>query len=358
MPVPERHETSQGLQAMRGLAAAMVVFVHYSGTALAKGFAPPGWTQTTLANAGVDVFFVISGFIMEFLIATRPAGHTQPGDFLVRRAIRLLPLSWAMTGLAVLAHQFVGNGPVLNVTPARIVQSLLLMPDPIVPMAWSLTYEVYFYLLFALLLRLTPVRRFAALAAWFVVSVAWGAWLQPKAALLHVVTDPILFEFLGGVGLALLWRRGLRWPTPLAIAVFAAGAVALYVGELVATQATRAVAWGVPAWSMVAAVVLARRRGLPLWLRPGAALGDVSYSLYLSHFFVVAVFQRAVTRSALLLSASPWLLAAIFAAAAVLMAAACYRWIEQPTRRLLTRAWLARTARDPARDPAADLPPN
>src|SRR4051794_11659255 len=101
--MPDERSQLVGLQALRGLAALLVVFVHYNGTAISRGFNFPALSHVVIGNIGVDIFFVISGFIMELITGGRFFVAGDRKRFLVRRAVRVLPLYWVLTSAVFLA---------------------------------------------------------------------------------------------------------------------------------------------------------------------------------------------------------------------------------------------------------------
>lgn len=347
-----------GIQWLRGLAAALVVFHHYVSAMAPKGWLSGALADTVVGNAGVDLFFVISGFIMAYTAQRRSIQEPGPGstsalDFMVRRAIRIVPLLWVLILAAVSLHLIVGPGESLKVDGWRVLLSMLLLPDPrqpmnalafVIPMAWSLTYEAYFYGLFALSLRWAAQRRLIVLGAWFAAGTVLGMLWTPQTPLLQLVVDPLLWEFWAGCGLAQLYLGGVRLRAPV-VGLLVVGAVVGLGLDLAAAWNLRLLSWGVPAWMVVAAVVLSRYERAsqaPGWMwRAGVRLGDWSYSLYLTHFFALSAFVRAYARWGEPLVDHPWLTAALFAALALGVAGASYRWIEQPSRMWLT-AWWAR----------------
>lgn len=335
-----------GVQLLRGVAAFLVVFQHYLLMALNNGYAAEGWSRTEFGKVGVDIFFVISGFIMESSVASAHS-NKNPASFLTRRAIRILPLCWAMTLLAVLACALVGNGPALNVTPWRVLTSLLMLPDGIgslspasyvISSAWTLTYEIWFYILFAGLLAQRPNARLLGLAVIFAGVCALSLVWPPTSQIGQIVTDPLLFEFLAGCLLANLSRRRVEISSPLVSALMILAACGfLYVALNREIATPRLLVYGMPAIAVVAAVVLAKRVGVPAAAQPLAWSGDISYSLYLSHFFTMAIFQRLVVKLDLAATMPPSLIALLFFAMAVGVAAVSYSLIEQPSRRYLTQ---------------------
>jgi peptidoglycan/LPS O-acetylase OafA/YrhL len=176
--------------------------------------------------------------------------------------------------------------------------------------------------------------RLGVLGAVFSAATLLGWWAAPEAPLWRMLTDPTLFEFLAGCGLAVLWRRGVRWGRGVCL-----GLVILGVGLLLAQWSrlppgdVRLLGWGVPAVLVVAGCLLPDRplrwRGLSVL----TALGDRSYSLYLSHFFALALFVR-LHRAAPLPDGLA-LLAMV--ALCLVVADLCWRSIERPAQRHFAR---------------------
>jgi exopolysaccharide production protein ExoZ len=275
----------QGLQALRALAAVMVLVghvlaetAHYAGWPLGYDRLP--WTR------GVDVFFVISGFIVT-LSAGRFIG--QPGAFLWRRFLRVAPLYWLFTTLMVAVVLLIPQGAKdTGFEPGQIIASYFFFPwersdgriAPVLSLGWTLNYEVFFYALFAA--ALLSRRPLPALAVGIAVLVLVGAIWPVQGVAIRFWTNPLILEFLFGMALAALWIRGWSRPDPLlALAALIAGLALLVL--LHGSNLPRFIAAGVPATLIVAAGTLF----CPDRTMPFQALGDASYALYLSHRFVL-----------------------------------------------------------------------
>jgi exopolysaccharide production protein ExoZ len=158
---------------------------------------------------------------------------------------------------------------------------------PLLPVGWTLTYEFLFYLLFAsaLALRVDVLRVLVPGLGLFVVvalfrTQGWPAWT--------ILFDTIVIEFIVGVVLAKLILRGWLLPARVAACLVVAGFV-LILAVPEGSEDLRTLTWGLPALAIVAGAVSLERHiasALPRWL---LALGDASYSIYLTHGFVVAV---------------------------------------------------------------------
>lgn len=186
------------IQCLRAIAAYMVVVYH------ARLLTPIGdQVSFEFGNAGVDIFFFISGFIINHVGARTDVG--APARFLLKRAIRIVPLYWLLTVLVGVAGQvapsLAGAGGRPDVT--RIAQSLFFVPyyddtgemHPVLFMGWTLNFEVFFYLLFAAALLIRhEMTRLIVLSATLVALVAAGVLLDPRGAAATTYTHPLLLD--------------------------------------------------------------------------------------------------------------------------------------------------------------------
>jgi exopolysaccharide production protein ExoZ len=286
------------VQALRGVAALLVVAFHAVNT----------WAQHALGHttdevwpngsAGVDIFFVISGLVM-VLSADRLAG--RPGasrTFVRQRLVRIVPLYWVMTTAKIAAVLAVPSLVLrTRLDLPYVVGSYLFLPVrdsagdlfPVLPVGWTLTYEMLFYALVSLALLLRwPILAVAgpALGAFVVAAIALGS---------DGFANTIVAEFLFGVLIGIAVRRGLRLPPAIAFVLLCGGFAVLLTGPVV-SGVLRPLTWGVPAWFIVAGAVALEDRlapKLPGWLLDA---GDASYSIYLMHLFVIPLVYICVAR--------------------------------------------------------------
>ena len=307
------------IQILRLLAAVTVVAFHAWGVAPEGHKVPEGILAFALAHGGhgVDLFFVISGFIIFY--ATHRADLT-PGEFLRRRVERIVPLYYLVTFTVVilavtLPETFGAEG---WYTPRHILKSLAFIAFadgemPVVYLGWSLEYEMYFYLAVALLMATTRdawrnvVMIFSALAI-------LGRIPGVDAALGHyaLFTDPMILEFVFGIIAAMIFVNGkVDWP--IGIATACAG-----LAVLAADPADRAIVFGLPsACLVVAAAFVSRRRSILSWPeRILARLGDASYSIYLAQVQTVSLASASI---ASLIPAIPPLLLVLLTSGIVVM---------------------------------------
>ena len=305
------------------------------------------WGDILPWMAGVDIFFVVSGFIMVHAsdqIFGRP-GATRL--FLERRIARIVPLYWAATtlflliGLAVPAMLNSG-APGLG----QIAASYLFWPvvstqglvQPVYSLGWTLNYEMLFYVLFAAALVLPRVWVVPAVALALLVLVGSEALAGPLPLPFGFWGQPIVLEFAAGMVLALLWRRGLNLALPLRWAIAAGGVAVLLFGRYLPLPAgpwRDLVLHGAAASMLVLAAIAGRDEGAPsAAMRVLARVGDASYALYLVHPFVIRGLREAFMRLELH-EPVPFVVAGL--AAALLAALVVQRWFEVPVTRWLRR---------------------
>lgn len=292
------------LQAARGVAANLVVISHLS--VLDKKYA--GGTLPDFAFygiAGVDLFFVLSGFVM-VAIAGR---NISAGRFLWRRAVRIYPAYW-LVSLLVLATAWVSPALVNSSIqgPISVWRSFLLIPQetfPLLAVGWTLIHEMYFYLVFAFLLLLrVPVPT--GLAAWSSLLVLGALFIAPdriaSSPFLRVALSPLTAEFLMGAVVGQLYcNKIVRWAHAagavglgaLASAV-CLGAPALPLVGDVNMDAWRVILFGVPCALILYWLATAELQSSPRPWPILVSLGDWSYATYLVHVLVIAALARCI----------------------------------------------------------------
>ena len=327
---PVHRDKILNLQILRFIAALGVLLSHAADLTLSD--ASPLWSFPW--TAGVDIFFVISGIVMAVLTFGRFGRPGAAREFLTRRIIRIVPIYWLFTALMI-ATVILLPGQVRNsqADGASIVTSMLFVPWPrgdgqIVPIlaqGWTLNYEAFFYLAFAL--ALLQRRGFVLLAAGFAVLAMFHAAIPISIFALHFWSDPIIIEFVAGIGLAKLWLGGARL-RPAAVAMLAGSSLLLFAtAEPVGLhQFGRMVANGVPAAMLCAAFLFAVEPSAPGPLRRAfAGSGDASYALYLSHTFTINAVVLAIGGRV-----TGWVTMAIAIALAVIASLFIHRLVERP----------------------------
>ena len=294
------------VQVLRGVAALMVVAHHTTIMLWQRDRLYVGtWIQ---GSAGVDIFFVISGFVMT--ISSAPLRHAiaPAKTFLVRRLERIVPMYWLITTVKVVVVLLV---PALALNALggwhHVLASYLFLPsvsaegrlEPVVVVGWTLNYEMAFYLLFAgaLALRWRPWIALApvllGIPLLYLAPLRWLLML-PLPSVFYIQT--VLWEFLFGMvlGAGVGWVRRLPWGWG---AVLVCGGMVLLLSQAMpGLSYWRGFLWGGPALAVVAgAISLERRWGArsPRW---ALEMGDASYSIYLVHTLTLPLVGLLLVR--------------------------------------------------------------
>jgi exopolysaccharide production protein ExoZ len=280
--------TLYGIQYLRAFAALAVVVFH---AAERSGYA------FAIGAAGVDVFFVISGFIMWVIVARRPV---SPGRFLADRIRRIVPVYWLAT-VVMVAGALAGLFPNLLLTVSHVAASLFFVPWrspssgeiwPVLVQGWTLNYEMFFYAVFAACLLLPARLRLPGMAAVFLTLVGVGFAVTSDNPLFLTYTRPIILEFVAGM---LIGRLSLAGRVPNKILALALIGTALAGFAAIAILRLPFDEWtcGPLAIALVYGTVALEKHGRIAHFRLPALLGDASYSIYLWHTFAISVAAKA-----------------------------------------------------------------
>jgi peptidoglycan/LPS O-acetylase OafA/YrhL len=212
------------LQALRAIAAWFVVADHalldVTHGELRNPVTHVAWA---IGDAGVYVFFVISGFIMVHICWDDFGRRGAAANFLRRRVIRIVPLYWLAT-IAALAFHKVSATHGAHAGWSELVRSLLFIPyrdedggwAPILPQGWTLNYEIMFYAIFAAAVGFRRQIAVPAIGGVLGIFTILGS-LLPTTGILAYLSSPIVLWFVLGIGLAVLWRWwGFEEPKKLA----------------------------------------------------------------------------------------------------------------------------------------------
>ncbi|MDB5964789.1 MAG: glycosyl transferase, group 1 [Polaromonas sp.] len=341
-----------GIQILRFVAAMLVVAMHVSqsiSTYITGVGATHYWHN---GSAGVDIFFVISGFVMASSTRAVSADRTRAAWlFMKKRIVRIAPLYWFYT---LLKAALVLSVPALalrsTVDPGHLVASLLFVPSnspwhdmqPLLPVGWTLNFEMFFYLVFAVAIA-WGVPRIRFCLAMFLGAYLLGQHFRDQP-FPGFYAESILFEFILGMCIASPFVSTRQVPRLPAAATVIAGVVLMF-GIDWGTTDYRLVTWG-----LAAALIVVGTVWLEPWIRqralakPGAFLGDASYSIYLSHTFVVPAAVMALRASGVHGSVVTGLVAGL---AGVAAGCGSYLWLEKPMTSWLKRTFLKHPRQEP-----------
>lgn len=347
------------IQILRGIAAFAVVLHHIPHYIASRSLT----TAYTLESgaAGVDVFFVISGFVMHAATAGR---RPQALDFFVRRLARILPIYWLISTALFLATIAIPSAfGSFKTTPIVWLQSLLFIPvfdgrgfiRPLISQGWTLHFELTFYLMLTISLLLAK-RHQTLLAALMVLSLSTivsattastlHSWLQLFA--------PITLEFCAGVMIGHLFCSSramavMRTMRALPIAGLALSLASLYFfkdGVSAELGYPRVMGWGMGAVLLVIGALFME----PVWRRLAfpvdylKKLGDASYSLYLIHGLLFSVAWKLTP---IAIKHNAWGASMALALLPLLLAWPFHRYVETPLNRQALQFMLRLTGRSP-----------
>lgn len=345
------------VQYLRAAAALVVMLFHISVLSQETWQLDPAQVDYVGA-AGVDLFFVISGFIMAMIVA-RSGDRFSARDFWLRRVARVVPAYWVITFLVFVLALVLPS--LFNSTTASIPHLLtslsFLAADsgsghtgPLLVVGWTLNYEMFFYLVVALTAGILGDENLLKTSAVLCGLVALGVVFQPGHQTLAFYSDPILLEFVFGIIVFRVWRKrdGATFSV-LSWFAFVLGMVLLMVQWERPLTEWRTFFWGIPAMA-----VLYGGLGVLRFTSPALArLGEWSYALYLTHVFVITFYIKFAI-SAVYGYDVPWPLHYLaLIAICTLVSAVFYTIVEKPLS-----GWVSRRTRrflePPAPRPAVE----
>ena len=335
----------ENLQGLRGFAACCLLFRHaihevQVNTDLAFDPHEPHFT------IGIDLFFVLSGFIMVYtaqkLFGQKGAWKT----FMLRRIIRIVPLYWFYTcvfGLiALLVPQILASIDLL--TLSGFVKSLFFIPyenadgymKPFFDLGWTLNYEMFFYTVFAVFIFLRMPWMIIALSAFFLTGYMLRSFGISDDIFFMFYTRPLVMEFMFGAWIGFLFINDIRLPAFMRIPCYAL-CVCLFglimFPDLIGGMNHYGGKAMLIASCFVACLTLPRgaeSQKLPKWLKN---IGDSSYTIYLSHPFALGAVTQGVILLGLQNTLSPWFVFALCIGVAIIGGYIAYLIIEKPMTR-------------------------
>lgn len=341
------------LQTLRFLAAFLVFFSHIEDRF-------ENWEQKyhlTIprlgldGQLGVDIFFVISGFVMGYVALGKFGQNGAARKFAADRVSKIMPLYWMLTlvqcAVFLAGSHLGGNFDMARLNTEELLKSLFFIPyfnaegkhRPVLGQGWTLNYEMAFYIVVAASLFLRKAWAIAVITGSFLLVWFIGNILHPQSEVLRIWSVPIIFEFLLGFYIAtarnawLAAGRALpRIPgVNLAIAAILLGHILIYGRDA-------------PLWinamvglATVSLCVLAQNSPpRNIIQRAMVRLGDSSYSLYLSHnlsLLVVGVLWRGIFGAAAF-----WAYIPVVIATGLAVGHLCYLLIELPGTKWMRKA--------------------
>lgn len=335
-----------GIEAGRGIAAMLVVVYHCARHLKADfGYLPMGGIAH-FGHAGVDFFFVLSGFIIYYVHAQDVGRPARCGHYFKQRFTRVYPLYW----IVLLATLVLASLSSHRSMPSLLdgFNSFLLLPqdkDPIVGVAWTLEHEILFYLVFSIGILHRSAGR-VLLAAWaaLIAVAAVGALPHDLPVWVRKLATSFNAEFFMGMLAARLIIDGrARFALPClvaGVAGFLAAGACEDLGWMDGYAATARIWYGVPSMLMVIGLVQLERGNrlrIPGFL---ASAGRASYAIYLVHLIAIGIGYKLLLVSGMLAILPLWVTYILLSAAAIAAGMVVSQLVEYPLMGRV-RSWLA-----------------
>lgn len=296
----------KSIQVLRAIAATAVVFAHAKGHLLGfneKYGIGDAWLNTVdtfnTGQCGVDIFFVISGFIMAMVTSE---AHQQQGavkTFAGKRLIRIFPPYWFWTFIILSLLLF--SPQLFSVRTFEVkeaILSLLLVPyvpsgantSPVLAVGWTLSYEMYFYALVCIGLLFSRKVFIVGIGVFFLITTV--IFPQNYGPISNLTRNMILWEFYAGVLLFEFFITGKQLSIPFSIILIFSAIFAFYYFAEEGDSPLRFVYWGIPAVALVAAFISLERETGTHFPKTAIMIGDSSYTLYLSHLITLPAIAK------------------------------------------------------------------
>jgi exopolysaccharide production protein ExoZ len=308
--MPRNHH----IQALRGIAASLVVIDHALGPLVEHGILSPWFdpVRFSIGGLGVYTFFVISGFIM-ISMSYDDFGYVGKSiSFTERRIVRIVPTYWIGTFLAFALYEMLP----LSRHPSflNLFESLTFIPysvdpaidmEPVLGQGWTLNYEMFFYTLFAVALTMPRKIGLPGLFLIFIGIVAGGSRIKsfsdisPATTATGFLSDPIILLFTAGMAIGVLKKNFpeklyTKYPFQIAFVLITAQIAFIVIFRIPPRVPfpTTIMTWlpGVIAVAACALAVPSSSRSQVTIL--SEAIGDASYSTYIFHIFFVFVLTK------------------------------------------------------------------
>ena len=301
--VEEKRGKFELLEVGRGFAALLVVVLHTHNIV-----AQPRFFNTELLdgylknfNVGVDFFFVLSGFIIAWIHWSDIGNRARLGDYARKRFLRIYPPYWGILAPLIALYLLAPSAGIPSQhDPVNIVMSIFLVPytsQPVLGVAWTLTHEIFFYLLFGLIIYIGR-SALLILPVWAVAIIVANFGGDALDYPLSFFFSAFNLEFIMGVFAGMILRR-YTMPAPVfflvaSLAVFIVGMV--FGGNIQDNNLVGRLSFGIPATVFVLAAVEIDRRTPFRIPKLALLLGAASYSIYLVHPVALSFVTNALSR--------------------------------------------------------------
>jgi exopolysaccharide production protein ExoZ len=345
----ESNKSINGLQYLRGIAALMVVFHH----SLNYFDDVANWTD--IGARGVNIFFVISGFIMAYTtkqVQANSSALTESAVFLSKRFIRVVPLYWVAllwTSSRYWIPWLDSSDSLkelywnLNTTLVTVAEDFIFIPHysisvdlpnkiyPILIPGWTINYEIFFYFIFGISILAGRYRLLLASIV-MLMLVAIGQIYQFSDAIYNFYTSSVLIDFVFGMIVYVIHKKthNLSFGRLNFLVLGALGCFLLYIGAQLLYGLVTATAAAIIVWNFIHMFHNYRNGILKL-------LGDASYSIYLFHVASFSLVESLVNSIGLSADGmiNIFMIIILHISVATIVGIAIYLAVEKPLLKIL-----------------------
>ena len=324
------------VQYMRAIAALLVVVHHAAGKGAQYSSAPLQWF--TIGEAGVDLFFIISGYIMCHTVDSKDINFIS---FITARIKRIIPLYWVLTTMALVIYILFPDKVNSSGGGTNIIHSYTLIPvkeNYLISNGWTLSYEFFFYLLFALGLSFTGKYKFLIPVILIVALVSLGSFNLSNTTILNFVTNPLLLEFSLGILIYYLFKKTYI-NTALGSILIIASIILFSLVNIFTPDYSRIISYGLPAMIFFIGMMALE----PIFIKTNKnkiallfkMIGNSSYSLYLSHPFALVISSIILDKIGL--NEFGYLFVLLLVVISIIAGQLCYLLIEKNLAKLFKK---------------------
>ncbi|MCX8957235.1 acyltransferase [Erwinia psidii] len=318
------------IQWLRALAVTMVIVFHVLLKAHILGFTELTFSQ---GAAGVDLFFIISGFIMIYITRGRDFAFF---DFMTRRVMRIIPFYWLVSGVVCVVYLYNPNLVNSHNGETHLLSSLLLLPIQdkvmLLEVGWTLRYEFLFYISFAFsaLLFRNPLN-YCVIS---IVVITITSLIKINNFYVQYFTNPLMLEFLFGITLYYLLNKTTKIIGFISLTLGVA--MLIFFGFSGYGLQNRVIYYGLPMFLISLGlisfedIIKSSKKRASQFI---SYLGDASYSLYLTHTLVIGVVAKISTLFNV--SLAPYLFVPLSVITSVIVGLMSYELIEKPMVRFM-----------------------
>lgn len=324
------------VQYMRAIAALMVVCTHTAWKGEQYSTNPMYWFN--IGGVGVDLFFIISGYIMCHTIFNKKLNVV---DFIKARLVRIIPLYWVLTSVALCVYWVAPDKVNSSGGSTSVLYSFILFPTDskyLIQNGWTLSYEFYFYIIFSVGLFFAGFLRFLAPAVILLSLALFGYLVETGGIYFNFLTNSLLIEFAMGIFIFNI-HRAIVFNNSYSLILIIVSIVSLAYVNFFGGSGERVLDYGVPCFLFFLAMINFESKFSILKNNTAssimAKIGDSSYSIYLIHPFVLT--GSSIVLNKLGFSVYGWFFVSLLIINSVLAGLCCHVFLEKPMTEFIRR---------------------